>query len=403
LLAKEREKEKTQQREVANQETRGRLDRLAKLAGRFLQEQLDTLDELSVGESVDNDAFAKQGVLIYPTYLNVAVGKQRALTVYVKRTLLGDPKEPVVVQADSGDAVEVTGSPFSLRAHRSKEDRLVGTFVIKGCHVREAVILTAKCNGLPPAQAHVQVIPEATEQRDFSAPLEFECKEYSLRIGSRKSLRLFAKYPDVVADEIAGQVTSADSEKVVVRGKCVLIPVADSNYAEGVVVVEGRTLKARTTISAEVNGRSATTSLRVIDKPEENESIPIKFEIRDEDYGDNFRARWADREGKPHLLLISARHKSLSRYLGPPPRFPGQDTPLFRVLIAEIVAENVCHKALTMEAKQRPWDFRWADLKEDYLIADDVRASMQKRMRNFLAEAHSIMLGDQEISAMGAD
>jgi hypothetical protein len=92
----------------------------------------------------------------------------------------------------------------------------------------------------------------------------------------------------------------------------------------------------------------------------------------DEDYG-NIRARWADREGKPNLLLISAKHRSLSRYLGSPPRFPGQNTALFRVLIAEIVAESVCHRALTLEAKQRPWDFRWADLKEDYMIADDVR------------------------------
>jgi hypothetical protein len=399
LLARDREKEKPQQRDVANEDTRERLGRLAKLAGRFLQEQLETLDDLSTGESVDNDAFAKQGVLIYPTYLNVAIGKERALTVYVKRAMLTDLTESVVVQADPSDAVEIVGSPFTLHPHRSKDDRLVGMFAIRGCRVKDAVILTAKCNGLPTAQALAQVVPETTEQRDFGAPLEFECKEYSVRIGSRKALRLFAKYPDVVASESEVQVTSADSEKVVVRGKCALIPVTGSNYAEGEVVVEGRTLKAKAIISAEVNGRQTTAYVRVIDKPEDDRSIPIVFKIMDEEYG-NFRARWADREGKPNLLLISAKHRSLSRYLGAPPNFPGQDTPLFRVLIAEIVAESVCHRALSLEAKQRPWDFRWADLKEDYLIADDVRARLQQRLRSFLAGAHSVMLGDKEVSAL---
>jgi len=50
-----------------------------------------------------------------------------------------------------------------------------------------------------------------------------------------------------------------------------------------------------------------------------------------------------------------------------------------------------------MEAKERPWDFRWSDLKEDHLIADDVLAKMQQRSREFLADAHSSMLGDKEI------
>jgi hypothetical protein len=124
---------------------------------------------------------------------------------------------------------------------------------------------------------------------------------------------------------------------------------------------------------------------------------PIRIKLRDEDYG-NFRARWADHEGEPNLLLVSARHKSLSRYLGPPPDFEGQNAPLFRVLLAEIVAESVCRKSLTLESKERTWEFRWADLKEDYLIADDVFAKFQQRMRDFVADAHGIMLSDSEVT-----
>jgi hypothetical protein len=129
---------------------------------------------------------------------------------------------------------------------------------------------------------------------------------------------------------------------------------------------------------------------------EKDEGPPIKIELRDEDYG-NFRAKWADDQGRPNVLLVSARHDSVRRYLGPGPDFDGQATPHFRILLAEIVAESVCRKSLEMEAKERPGDFSWADLGVAHMIADSVLAALHKRMRQFVAEAHAIMLGDREL------
>jgi hypothetical protein len=400
LLAKDREGEKRQRREVANEETRARLSRLAKLAGRFLQEQLDELEELTDTDEVDKKGFTKNGILIYPTYLTVGVGNCRALTVYVRRGLLKGEDPSVSVTCDVSEALEIEGSPFKLRPHRSKEDRLVGSFKIRGLTQRDNVVVTAQCNGLLRADALVQVVQETAQDRAFEAPLEFERDEYRIRYGRRKSLRLFAKYPDIVADETEVKVYSSDAGKVAVRGRVRMVPIAATNYAEGTVVIEGRRVKATATITAEVNGRTAATNVKVIDKPEE-QGVKIDFEIRDEDFG-NFRALWADREGKPHLLLISARHKSLRRYLGDPDKnFPGQSTPLFRALLAEIVAENVCRKALTLEAKERPFDFLWADMVKPDVIVDDVFAQVQQRLRDFLAKAHEVMLSDSELAALG--
>ena len=173
---------------------------------------------------------------------------------------------------------------------------------------------TAKCDRLPEAEALVHVIEKGIDEHVFGLPLEFERLEYKIRQGSRKKLKLFAKYPDLIANETEIKVYSSDDEKAAVRGRCILTPVADSNYAVGEVTVEGRKLKSKSTIIAEVHGRTAEASIKVIDKRELEPQIPIKFEIRDEDYG-NFRARWAEAEGKPHLLLISAKHKSVARYL----------------------------------------------------------------------------------------
>jgi hypothetical protein len=399
LLAKDREQDKDQKREIANKETRARLGRLARLAGQFLRDQLDELEELGAGDAVDDTSLSKQGVLLYPTYLRVGVGKERAVTYYVKSSLLSNNKEPVIIEAEPKGAIEIIGSPFLLHPHKTKEDRLLGSFKIKGLNAwtNNTIVLTAKCNGLPKTDALVQVVETTIEERSFSSPLEFERDEYSIRQGSRKTIRIFAKYPEVVAQDSEAKVWSDDDIKVAVKGRCLLTPVVGSNYAEGNITVEGRTLKSKTNISAEINGRSAIASVKVIEQTDEDRSIPIDFEIRDEDFG-AFRARWAVHEGRSNLLVISARHKSLARYLGPAPGFPGQDTPLFRVLLAEIIAERVCSKALTLEAQERPFDFSWRDL-DPHLIADEVLAHMQKRLRDFVANAHSVMLSDQEIKS----
>jgi hypothetical protein len=151
-------------------------------------------------------------------------------------------------------------------------------------------------------------------------------------------------------------------------------------------------IKDAVTITASINGDKAITKVKVAQK--EEKGVKIEIDLRDEDFG-NFRALWAEHEGKPNLLLISARHDSIKRYLkynSETKAWEGDKQPHFRVLLAEIVAESVCRKALTLEAKTRAWEFKFADLKDDHVIADAVLAQLQKRIRNFAAIAHSIML-----------
>jgi hypothetical protein len=64
--------------------------------------------------------------------------------------------------------------------------------------------------------------------------------------------------------------------------------------------------------------------------------------------------------------------------------------------LAEIVAEAVCRKSLQLEARERPWDFQWADLKDDDKISDDVIARLQQRLREFLPLAHRLMVQEAD-------
>jgi hypothetical protein len=394
LINKDREQDRSERREIVSEETKDRLNQLAKAASKFLSDQIEEIEELTAGDKVDEEAFSKQGVLIFPTYLNIALGEIRTLTYYVNRTLFEAENKEVIIKTDDS-AISILDGAFKLRKHPKKSDKLLGSFRIRGEKIKDKVVIEALCADIPLAKAEVKVIPTRFEEHEFIFPLEFEHKLYHVKGGSQRTLRLFAKCPELVNAEVLVNIVSSDSESVPVRGRCHLVPIPGSNYALGEVVVQGKRLKKESVnITATLNGNQTSTKVKVTQK--EETKVQIEIDLRDEDYG-NFRARWAEHEGKPNLLLISARHDSIKRYLGPSPGFEGQKMPHFRVLLAEIVTESICRKSLLLEAKGRPWEFRWADFKEDRLIADAVLAQIQKRIRNFAAVAHEIMLRSTEI------
>jgi hypothetical protein len=400
VIAADRENQRVQKREISNRETQARLSRLAKKATEFLKQQLEDV-QLSNGEEFENSAF-KNGTLIFPPFLNLAVGQERTLTYYVKTALLDRVIGDKVVRITANSTVlTVIDSTVEIKPHKSKEDRYLGTFRLRGDALQDNIEIRAVLDGLPPASATVSIKDKSVEQHVFEYPLEFEYREYRVREGSRRSLQLYAKYPEVVVAPTTVAVESRDISAIAIRGTCTLAPVAGTNYATGTVIVQGRKLHAKAEVNASANGRTAIAQARVVQSPPES-GVDIKIELRDEDYG-KFRALWADREQKPNLLLVSARHKSVSRYLGPGPEFEGQNSPLFRVLLAEIVAESVARRALVLECKERTRDFRWADLKEDHLIADDVFTNLQQRIRDFVADAHEIMLTEAEIRKEGRE
>jgi len=131
LIEKDRELEKGVQKEIANKETQKRLDQLAKAASRFLAQQVEELEELTGDGEIDEGYFMKKGVLIYPTYLNIALGQIRSLTFYVNRSFFDKEGQEIEIISDD-PAVSILDVPFKLRLHPKRNDRLIGTFRIRG-------------------------------------------------------------------------------------------------------------------------------------------------------------------------------------------------------------------------------------------------------------------------------
>jgi len=87
----------------------------------------------------------------------------------------------------------------------------------------------------------------------------------------------------------------------------------------------------------------------------------------------------------------------LKRYLGDAPDYNGQNSILFKSVLAEVVAESVCRRVLGLETEHYGWKFNWADKKEDSLILEEVFYQFSQRMRLFLPIAHSILIKENDL------
>lgn len=388
LIEKDKGKDKASQKEIANKKTRQRLSELAKIASKFLEQQVEDVEETTLDDTVDDDFFSKKGVLIYPTYLNIAIGQIRTLTFYVNRALYDKEGQEVKVKSDD-TALNIIDSSFKLRAHPKRNDRLIGSFKIQGVSLKEMVCVQTNCNGIPQAEAMVKVIENKIEEHQFSNPIEFEHKQYHVKEGSIKTLRVFAKYPELVAHETSINIYSSDQEGIPIKGNCVLMPIESSNFAVGEVTVQGRRHNGKAVINTSLNNEKTSSIIKVIQKDESG--APLNFKIVPYNLG-YFRAAWSSQNS--NILEISAAHESIKRYLGPEPDYEGQEKPQFRVLLAEIIAEKICVKSLEREIKSRIWDFRDDFSGSPEMVLNNVISHIQRRLKDFVAKAHKVMLED---------
>jgi len=397
LIDKDREESEKNRKEISNVETKSKLNELAKAASKFLKEQVEDLEEISADDGIDNEIFAKKGILIFPTYANIIINTIRSFGLYVNKKLYEKEGADVTISSDS-KAIEIIDKSVRLEKHKKKSGFLYGTFKVNGKYIEEGVYVEAQCEGLPKAEALFSVIDNKIEEREFNSPLEFEHRNYKIKMGSSKTLKLYAKYPETINREREVKIISGDSLNLPIKGRCYLVPVEDSNFACAEIKIEARRLVHKPiTLIAKLNDYEATTKVKIIQS--EDSGPEIRIELRDEDFG-NYRATWGVLEKKPNLLKISAKHPSIKRYLGPPPKYEGQNNILFKTILAEIVAESVCRRSLELETQNYAWKFNWAERKEDFLILQEVFYQFLQRMRTFLPLAHSIMIKNRDITSL---
>ena len=71
---------------------------------------------------------------------------------------------------------------------------------------------------------------------------------------------------------------------------------------------------------------------------------------------------------------------------------------MFRVLLAEIVAELICRRAVREEARTRPADYSLGA--EIHVLADEMFVQMHRRFSQLVTLAHRVMLDDLEVARL---
>ncbi len=397
LIAQDKLEDQARRTQVLNDHNRRRLRQLGKAADEFVREQSEDPSgrTLQTTESLDQ-ALAKRGVMLIPSCCTLVQGESHHFYFYARRISGKTSGYAVRVSVDDVSALRLSTSGLILQESPRSENMMYGSFEVKALRPTRAAAVRVSGDGFDTQEAVVEIVavhPTPQIEQGFA----FELKEYQVRVGGTRTLTLLASYPGKITEQTAARVsTSSDSIHIVGRPICLLIPVAGAQFAQGTIRVKAKRLRARATVLAELPGGSeAECIVRAVHRPEKGPGIDI--DVRDEAYG-NFRARW-DRPERPNLLLVSARHESVRRYLGPAGEagvFPGQDAPYFRLLLAEIVSENICRRCMEEAARARPWEFQNMDV-------DSFYAYHNKLMKDFTPRAHRIMLADSEVAALGLD
>lgn len=387
LVAEERARARKEQKQIESDETRSSLRRLASAAGRFISKKLEEMDETLADDRAVDGGELKAPLIIVPESCKIQVGERKTLTIIAKGEYAQAPNDLVSVTSDANGVV-VEEAEARLDGVGRIEGASYGRIHVRGEKVGIVSALEARLNGFR-AEALIHVVDAEVADPPIVHDFSFERDSYNLLVGKEKTIRVLA--PATVVEEYGQRVTLyASHNEIVFRSAAGLELQRDSRLGcfTGVARVVGRQLGARGVIEARLGFSQCKTRVQVV-QIDPARTLPLDFRIEPETYG-NQRAIWDPPTG--FTLKIAAQHPAVARYLGPArENYPGQHTPLFKLLLAEIVAENVSRRLMEL-----------SEVKLNYDKAMDVQAFYREHFRltgEFLPIAHRTMLKEQDIAS----
>jgi hypothetical protein len=346
LVREEEERVRKETITVENEQTRRDLDRAAREATRFMEDELRDAEAEGLPE-VDGLGAAKP-LAIVPAETVCYLGETKTLRIIAQSAGL-DADSTASLSMDPEGVVEFVNESLAipLHPHRKRADLLVGHFELRPL-LPDVSIVQCGVSGRK-AEAMVTVLEErspvtAPPAAPPPATLEFEHRHYRIGWTRRKTLTLRAPLDKLSAGTTV-HIRSNNTGVAVLTPQASMGLDASASYLVGHIRVEGRALGAEATVSASA-GDLMAGCLAAVSRDEAGPSL--QFVIEDKDSG-KYRAVWEDRDDQGtgnsvKVLVIQARHPALSRYLGDAPIFPGQQSPWTRLLLAEILADNVCRE-----------------------------------------------------------
>ena len=374
MVEKERKRADKEQTAIENESTRDRLNKLEIAAAKFMDKYRDD-EARDTSSSSSTTQLLRSGYQLNPPFSQMLLGHSIRMTLSISQETFPELEVGATVQIECHDQAIAASKRFApLVAHQQRAGMLTATWKIAAEEVSTATGVQVRVGPIS-TEAAIEVFgSEADRYRNVNA-LEFQRKRYKVRTGNkRKRIRLVAPL-SVAPERTAVDVSlKGAGTHLKIIGETILEPHADLGVAICEFSVKSTDQVASGALSASLGDSTATARVESVLPP----GSGIKIELHDIDLV-NQRYRW-----RANVLEIAARHPSLSRYLGDKAeRFPGQDEPHFRLLLAEIVSDAVCAQMLSHTIEDHPEDYEDADWVDYY-------ADYSKLMTRFLPVAHSV-------------
>lgn len=381
LLKRDEEEATNKIKEIENKRTTERLRKLADEVSKFIQERTDVTNEPDEEYYLDPSDIPSGGMIIVPGGLRIPIGEARKFYVYIRPT--NEQIERQINLSTDSDSILLNSD---IEGFLDKGNGLFYTsFSVMGMNYVTNSKIKVSWSGIS-KNVNVSVIKKE-EGHPYVKDFSFEKIEYKVREGKRKEILILAKWPDFVHGEVECLITSSSEEFIDIAHKKIKMKYTQfsdgAEMAIGKVKIIGKKVGGPTIIKANLQ-KEISTKVLVIPPKKLGHNMEIK--VVDEDLGDQ-RAVWTG-----NLLKISGRHNSIRRYLGPAPEFKGQDSIHFRLLLAELIADNVARRVLELNSQKNIREFEDLDVTGFY-------NKHRRYMNEFLERAHKIQIPEDEIKS----
>jgi hypothetical protein len=370
-------------------QTRRRLSQLARIVTRFSLAKEEELElELSSGFGGEAHMAALR---IIPRVKRLEFGEEATFTVIARRDAVREMPAEVGLAVSSEILGIIEVSQHRLRLDEIEESALLrGSFTVIAGSAKGNAVVAVTMAGSEPCRAAIEVAePMREEARDGGdtaqtpASFSFEREHYSVPLAKRRLLRLLAPADLVAMHGAAVSVRSGDSAALEVRDSRIsLRRSVQGNWYQARICVEGKHDAAAVRVTARLGNslEEATATLAVGREPSGQQ---MTIEIGQ--FSGAARARWQRDPDGNVTITINAVHPAAQRYMGDPPEFPGQESSLSRLLIAEIVAEEVVRDLLSRRHRGNRVD------------ADAYAADRQRLLADLLPRCHAAQLSATEV------
>ncbi len=385
-LIREEEKKAKENSGHESAKMRKTLDSLGRDLARLIDEDLRELEEEGLtgeGEMGSNVPPVK----LIPEQAVLYMGEDKILTIQVRADLKVNEVE---AEVDPEGVIAIIGeTKICLTPHKKRpSELLVGQVRVRPLVENKETLLSVKCG----SHSAVALVEVRAERAEVEVPppetLQFERDSYRVAFGKKKTVRILAPAELVDLHGKDVHVQSSDPSVVILAGgKSLLRLDEEHEFYVGEIMIDARKLGAKATLTAKLESTIATCNLAVT---RDDEGPSIKIEIENDEAG-RYRAI-VDKDGQQVIIKIKGGHSALRRYGGSPPDYQERDQPLFKALVAEIVADQAARMVL-----ERKFPVSGAE----QLDAARFYAEHYFYLSKYLTRCHKVLVADERADQSG--